>query len=619
MADPTRKKNKGTGVEPSARILKLDSGDPLYIVTDHETPYQFRLQQFADGMRESVRVQSKRDFVPFSGRPKLIIEIAHAIRAVHRMAAPATCEAVQISLRWWWRFFDRINEDFPVNSVVDLDEMHYALYANLGDEMPSSGIASAFFKLVNVAREILNRARPSDQRLPPLLWTAKEKPPEERSLLPIDQVRHLYHHVKHLCFAAVRRYESDALAEPTLGEMNALFVMFVMLSGWNPSVVASIDIEDKSCVVPHPSNPQFSYVCAPKARANDNVQYALSRNKSAISPANIVRSVTQANVSMRESLKAYHAELLQQLQHLKRDRAEPKVLDALKIKIADVRQGLKSPWLYRQASNTPNYRGTVAEGIAFLDGVRLMAKEGKTALHQYALEINLGVPPSSNPVSLGISLRDLRDTFISWRWMSSKSWLDAMLAAGHTHRQSLVRYLKRKQIRERSRREFVKLGDAMWSSIMDARRLGKRATLSLAIAVKLENVSEEQIRRWMEGKDKTYCGTGCVDFDHPPKDIAPHHEKGTGCRIQRCTLCWHAILLPDSDDYLARRLAELRYQRARISEQSWQESNYPSEMENTQAALEYFEADRVHDLITKWETTIAKGDHIPVTMEGAYA
>lgn len=617
MADPTRKKNKGHDTNPSARVIKLNPGESLHIVTDHDVPYEFRLQQFADGMQKSVRNGKKIKFIPFSGRPELTYELATAIRISHVHSAPATCEAVEMSLRWWWRFLDRFNENFPVRSVADLDDIHYAFYANLGDEMPSPGIASVFFKLVNVARGVLNRTRLPSQSLSDLLWTAKEKPMPDRPVVPISDVKHLYHYVKHICFDAIRRYETDPLADPTLNEINALFVIFALQSGWNSSVIESIDIESENFIRPHPTNPNFSYVVSPKARANDEEQFALSRNKSLISPANIVTALIKATKRMRNKLKIYQNELLVEFSHLKKEHGDPKDLDKLRIKIAKVRKSLKSVWIYTQKTNTPAYAGTIAEAIGVIDGMRLIGNNGRPVLHTYAEEINARLRASETPVTADISMRDLRDAFISWRWITSHSWLDAMLAAGHTSRQSLVRYLKRKQIQERSRRDFVKLGDAMWTTIKTKSPLGAIG-LPLAICAKLENINDEQIDRWLAGKDKTYCGTGCMDFKNPPKTISPHHIDGMGCRIQRCTLCSNAILLPDSDKFLARRLAELRYHRTQISEHAWQQSNYPDELENTEAALKYFDQAQVNRLVSKWETAIISGQHIPVTMEGAY-
>lgn len=615
MADPTRKKNKGKDSQPSARMIRIDSGDPLHIITDHEEPSLIELHQFRDGKDRSL---TKQNFIPFTGRPQLIAELAPAIERHYRSAAPNTCRTLEGSLVWWWRFFDQIADSFPVTSVADLDDMHYALYANLGSEMPSANIASNFFRLVNTARSILSQSLPQQEKLLPLLWTAKEKPTPERALVSMTDVRHLYHHVKHLCFAAVQRYKNDPCAEPTSAEINALFIMFVMVSGWNAAVVANIDI-DGEYVTPHPTNPQFSYVASQKRRAKDNVQFALSRNKSDISPANILTAIIAATKEMRKCLEQYLEELIKKVRAMEKAGAKIKELNSLKVKIGEVRQGVNSPWLHRQDANSPTYLGTVAEGIAWKSGSADLRHKSRSVLRHYSEQINSTLPASIPRVNTGITLRDLRDAYISWRWMTSASWLDAMLAAGHTSRHSLVRYLKRKQIKERSRREFIKMGDAMWTSIQEDRAHGRPITLTLSIMAKLEKVSDEQIRRWSEGKDKTYVGMGCLDFNNPPKDIAPHHRAGDGCRIQRCTLCSHAILLPDSDDHLARRLAELRFQRANIPEQAWQESTYPAEIENTEAALERFDLVTVAELIAKWEDAIRNGSHVPVTTEGAYA
>ena len=78
--------------------------------------------------------------------------------------------------------------------------------------------------------------------------------------------------------------------------------------------------------------------------------------------------------------------------------------------------------------------------------------------------------------------------------------------------------------------------------------------ISLYARVNRGSVSEEQRERWAQGKDRTRIGTGCADFKHPPKHIAPHHQEGKGCRTQPCTLCEHAVVFEDS--YLPARHAQ---------------------------------------------------------------
>jgi hypothetical protein len=643
MSDPRRLKNKGCDETPPAEVYELETGDPLYFITDHQNRVAVYLHEFETGRKGDTDSR----FIPFKGRPQLIRELAPVIYARYRRLAPATITNLMNSLRWWWRHFDRLDamypEAKPVEHVADITEIHYAQYAHLPyEQLPVHVIASIFFGVLDAARIRLSLSLPRGQELHPFQWTAICKPSRERTLIEFDAVKRMYEYLKHTCRDALFFFaHEDHL--PTLDEMSALFTLFVLQTGWNLSTALSLNVAERRadgtlvCIETNPVNPDTSIlrsfladdeddegstvkIHAPKARAGGVMQRAVSRNGPMLGAYGILVRVTKQTESLRRRLQAYLDELQRQLKQLLKDGAQGKRIDELRLEISALERERTSPWLFQAAGRGGSKKrpSTVAAGIGCLAG------STKSPLKGYAKEINLRLHPSEKPIPEDMSYRDLRDSFISWRWMTSHSWLDAMLAAGHTNRRSLIQYLKRKQIKERHRRQFIKVGDALWdtvrSTIPAERESPEPVPIFMAVvAAKVADVPEEQIRRWLAGKDLTYVGAGCLDFTHPPKSIAPDHKCGEGCRVQRCMLCPHAILLPASGPYLARRLVELRFGRRIMPEQAWQEGDYPDELLNTEAALTRFDSTEVAEWLRKWEEEIAKGTYNPVLTEGAYA
>ena len=141
-------------------------------------------------------------------------------------------------------------------------------------------------------------------------------------------------------------------------------------------------------------------------------------------------------------------------------------------------------------------------------------------------------------------------------------------------------------------------------------------------AVRLSSVdwaiSPEQRARYFADTRRTRVGTGCADFTRPPKEIAPRHIEGRGCRVQRCTLCRHAVIFLDSVRLLARRLAELDAIRTSIPVLTWTQTSFGEERENTEAALGRFDHAEVRLQLDYWTREITEGRHRPLDFEGTH-
>jgi hypothetical protein len=621
MAELTQKKRKGHGVEPPAQVISLEPPDPLYFMTSHPTkPAQVKLHMFATGATvEDAPRTIRRSFVPFSGRPRLILELAPHIRGLYGSSPSSSVEQLMKTLRWWWRHLDKCLEVAPVASIRDLNDIHYASYR----ASPSTeGVAQSFFKIVDFARQ--------SQSLPSLYWTAVQDPDRVSDLIAYEDVRRIYHFIKRPAFDALLRYEEDPDYQPTRIEILYLFTLFIMSSGWNAQTALDIDIVTESgngelnCIIPHPQNDAFCYVRSQKARAGGSIQYALSRKQSQLSPSNIVLALRRQTAVLRKRLNRYLCVLKWQLKRWEKHGVKTAVeINELKTMIADISREVKSPWLFAKKTTTGGERRYLPiSDIGVLKKYYMDsgANEMRTPLVVWARRINSQLPPGQRPLSENMVLADLRDAYISWRWeRSGYSWLDAMLAAGHKSMETLKRYLNKKQHKAASRREFLKVGDALWATVMGVRGSGAANSLPTVVAAKVAGATDEQVVRWLSSKDQTYVGTGCADFHNPPEIFAPDHQPGDGCRFQRCTLCEHAILLHESYHHLAKRLVELHLHQSTISTASWLESDYPCELKTIEIALSAYKEKDVRFSISYWEDQIRDGAHSVLSMEGAYA
>jgi hypothetical protein len=219
-------------------------------------------------------------------------------------------------------------------------------------------------------------------------------------------------------------------------------------------------------------------------------------------------------------------------------------------------------------------------------------------------------------VSPSLNVSDLRDSFISFAYRNSGyQWLVAKLAAGHSSLGALTDYLRKHRWRAHGEAQVRKLQSALWSEIRERQVVDPAILHAL---VQRGEVSDVQRQRWLDHKDRTRVGMGCRDFYHPPREIAPEHKEGSGCRIQRCTLCRHGIVFSDSIELLARRLAELTWLRARIPLMSWIESSFPDELESLEATLELFDKTKVLSASESWKREIEGGRHRVLDQEGSY-
>jgi hypothetical protein len=282
------------------------------------------------------------------------------------------------------------------------------------------------------------------------------------------------------------------------------------------------------------------------------------------------------------------------------DSAEQRRVDLLRTQLASV-------WVYVQRDDsaisalTPQRYsvGADGKGSAMLDLIQDTNRSNTSVV----------VPES-------YTLSDFRDAFISFAHeFTGFSWLETQLAAGHTNINSLIAYLLNSRWKMHGEGRVRNMLDFIWAEIR-VRRVVEPAILR-AMAERGE-VTQEQRIRWMNYKDRTYVGMGCKDFKNPPKNIAPEHVEGSGCIVQRCTLCKLGVIFEDSVEHLARRFAELEWTKREIPLNTWYQSSFPLEVRATEFAFENFSPEVVQERVKFWEIEIREGRHVPLCMEGEY-
>lgn len=574
MVEPQRKKpSASSNVRP---IYPARSAHSLVLVTTHAVrPARLDLRSFRDG---DPRPAGKVWKGPMAGRPKLIAQLLPAIRTHYQDAPKKTVGRVLHVLRTYWRLFDRHAAVAATKDVADINDVHGAIQLREGIDRADTQV---FLLLVNDARTTLG--------LPRLFWPLREKQTGSAELPSRKHVARVYHFVKRRAYQAIDRIELalQQQVDPvlTMDEVWYLFLLFVLRSGWNRQTAMNLDIE--SCLLPHPTSTAHHVVRSIKARGNTE-QIAIGLEKSVLSPGNIVRFLIKATAGLRQQVQ-------RQLDKLG---PVPTTGESDNRRLLRAKLGLmlKTPWLFSGRS-----------GPTMLGESRV--------LKPILLEINASLPVEQH-LSESMTLGDLRDAYIAFAYeYSGYSWIVAKIAAGHKGLESLKSYLRQRQWKAHGERKVLRFGDAMWS-LINERRVVDVAVLHAM--VERQEVNQEQVDRWLAMKDRTRVGTGCKDFKHPPTHIAPNHVTNTGCRIQRCTLCPHAILFQDSIDLLARRLAELTTLKERIPLSTWMESSFPDEFEATEHHLRRFEARLVQSRVEHWRGAIATGQHRILHLEGSY-
>lgn len=658
MAEPSRKKIKGFASPPHSPNLHLVQdtlvSTSLVLRTNHDKGSVIvDLTQFAEGTWDKARyplIQNR-----FTGRPKLIQELAtHVHTAIADKVAKTALNILPI-LRKWWTFFDALEAEHSVHTVLDIDD--FVGLKQYHEEGLGGNYRTDFLRVVNYAREA--------KGLPVLYWPSSDEDRTDRALPPFEEVKLIYHDLKQYMKSVIGRWEhADSLSltgtdwsgglgkrhsrihgywskaethatyrgaivrlehpSPARGQFGELLqrktaqavlnmvdaleglyprqrdaqyilYLFLLRTGWNATTALELDVT--SCIIKHPTSNAHHVVRSVKNRG-DTEQVAIGLDKSQFSPGNILRLLIDRTKPLRDFLQTQ----LSSAEATYSTSGAESVLEDVRL----LRQMVKTPWLYVTRSGEIRH---------LMDTTYLTVTEGDvrgSGLQLIIAKINHS-RPDCKPIDESMTVGDFRDAYISFAYETSGySWLVAKLAAGHSSIESLRTYLKKRHWKAHGEKKVHAWGEAFWSEIKIHRSVDPAI---LFARIQRGEISEDERARWA---NRTHVGLGCRDSKRPPSYIAPEHVEDKDCRVQRCTLCHHAILFDDSYNFLARRLVELEHLHLSMPLLAWMQSSFQLEMENTVRALEQYDCTKVEACKRYWEEEIKSGRYIPLTFEGAY-
>lgn len=366
---------------------------------------------------------------------------------------------------------------------------------------------------------------------------------------------------------------------PAFHDTAIFFLLFQIGTGWNESTVCSIDVsEEGRWLEDHPLRPDLKMIRSWKARAGRD-QVAISLAKPEFHPHQILRFMIERTRPLRATLEREIARIDSMLAF-----PEPGGdLDALRRRREQLAVKARSPWLFL-ATNKVGEVSAIQSGNPHLNGV-LRATIERHELGTYAEEL------------ADFTTSDFRDAWIGYAYeKSGYNWLVAQMAAGHADPETVRRYLAQRRWRSFGERKVRALQDAIMREIRERRILDGAA---LRILVQRGDITEEQRKRLEDYRKRTRLGTGCKDPRNPPSHVAPDHSAGKLCRVQRCTICHHAVLFDESLDGIALRMAELTVIQERTPLAAWHESSYAVEKEATEFALRLFDETQAKQAVAR--------------------
>lgn len=610
MAEPTRKKNKKHG---KANVLQLpqavDETSLVFLTTHKTNPCLVDLTEFRDGGKAPNGTGSPNWSGDFSGRPLLIKQLLPHIRAIHLAQSEGSIVSLIQALRTYWRLFDECDalpmnqRPKPVEGVAELNDLHDRLQVR---NRVGGNKTRIFVRLANAARNQLGLTR--------LDWTPMDPDRGKvRVALEMAQTRALYHAVKGHVRRIYTAWENDATLVPSKRECMYIMMFLLIKTGWNEAVAMNIDCEDY--LRAHVGDPDRHLLHSIKVRAGGTEQVHVGQHKEEWSPGNLVKKVLERSEPLRVLLREQLAQLEQQTKG-------QLLTDTQTLKIAQLKQKIRSPWLHATKRGphkmddfdpkNPEWR---IKALTTVD-VNSTKFSGVNLITHLQGEANSVLQSHGHPLIEEITLSDVRDAYINWAYSSSGyEWMMAKLAAGHTTIQAAISYLRTRALKQHGENAVRQLTTILFDEIKTRNHLGP---IFLYARVNRGSVSEEQRQRWAEGKDRSRVGTGCVDFKHPPKHIAPHHQEGKGCRTQRCTLCEHGVVFHDSYHHLARRKAELLDYQSKVGMMICATTDFPDELLKLEQTLAAYDQTLVAKSLAHWQEEINARRHIPPTFEGSY-
>lgn len=664
-----------TGVKsPTLDILVVpESDDPLIFWTRNETyPAQINLHSLATGKATGDRCNV--NFIPYTGRPDLIRQLAPAIKDFLLAARPKTVDNCISSLRAWWRVLDAVEDAAEkagkhmarVEDVRQLTIIHSEFAHRNGMGRASF---TTFRGIADTTRLALG-ARALYWQSPETPDAQRHQPPEEqvkalrlalkracRGVLAkwsqVDQVtessnppedpeeRNLYHHAKHMR-AMQRKYgkvlptpdelrdgvdEGDykkktglsmmtlrETAFPTRWDADAAYHLCLCNTGWNPSTLLALDVT-KKILFTHPKddhdNPHKRFVLTPET-------YALTGEKArAGNKEQMVFGLWKTEGGPGHIIRTY-IERVAPLRNLLKERVVEE-----KRRYAEL---LRDGAPYEERANQFERVQRLEQGCRsvwlyvnkYADITWLCAKQNEGHTNEQGKKVTF-----VDVVLNQLNAERAKRSELLIPHVTPSDFRDFFATFVWRISGGSILAVKRALGHAQLRTTAGYLDNNILNKEADdtARdflnvlvgELGK-GRLDLTILAHLHRhgaVTREMEQRLAEHRALARSRMKIACRD--PRNPPPQiRAAGEGlCDDNRCLLCpENAVLLPESYDGIAMRVEEILALKANLPIETWINADYPIELKNNLAALRLFDLNLVLKSRRKWAAAIASGEHL---------
>lgn len=385
-----------------------------------------------------------------------------------------------------------------------------------------------------------------------------------------------------LAGSRVRWYDVVSGLYPSGEDVALMFLLFLARSAWNPSVTASISIDDWHA----PYDSEHCWIFAPKARSGGALQWTISTLQGRTSCYSLVSAL------------ALRAEPLRHLVIEQPDLAN----------LPDV--AARSPWLgVTVAGHKKLYSADPQVSSTINNRLR-----SAIAAYNRSPEAKLVVPD--------MTAGDFRDIAAAIMYKKSKYSLWVLhVLLGHKSLRTSRDY----GFRMSSFRESFNLVRKTMDDVLEQIAVHRKFDITITRArLAGHKVSKQDIARLMAArKARTYDGCGCADRFHPPVEIDPTNPQDgcTTCIQQhRCAAsgCRNAFVFSDSLPYLCRRVAELEFLREQVGLVRFEDGSESSDLRQLLATLKQWREPEVRMHVRYWADKLADGSHKPIQFAGQH-
>ncbi|MBR8381801.1 tyrosine-type recombinase/integrase [Burkholderia cenocepacia] len=346
---------------------------------------------------------------------------------------------------------------------------------------------------------------------------------------------------------------------PLAEDAVASAILVLLHTGWNVDTVFNIDVStpDAWCQERLAGNAGGTVALFGHKGKTGREQVAFSLERPEFHPYRVIKNM----VARTEPLRAWLRERLSVVE------SEPKLDTARQNEIVALRQAISSPWLFLRTQGESFGTGRI--GVLETNGTfRGIFDE---------IVVRSGLQTELTP-------SDLRDGFAGFLYSNSLyNTLLVKRALGHSNLSATKHYLRQRRMLSQRFADYTEWSNAMFDEI---RRFQVVDPTILYVRARFVDVTEDQRRRLADHRLRTRMGMGCLEPTQPSPQIAPDHAGGT-CTVQRCTLCRHGVVFPESFIPLARRLAELHVIRGQTPIDRWEASSFRIEWMAIEATVEH--------------------------------